>query len=269
MFKTLDSQQRAHDLRLFQDDILAIENWCLQNELTINIKKTKTQFFPANSNFNYVAFENHNICRIYDQDLSFVNTFKYLGVDIDRHLNFKSFYDSMYRLVNHKLYLLKLIRPALTVQAALSVGKSMILSLIDYGNIFLTILTQEDKSDLQKVQNKVLRCCLDIVDLLDMNIIEMHSMVNVDLVDERRTYNLLTMTHRRVKAGKFKMLDHQANTRYNDGYKIELVRPRNEQVRKSSYYIGSSLWNTLNQETRQLETSKFKTKIKNIVKAGI
>ena len=190
-------------------------------------------------------------------------------IDIDRHFNLKSFYDSMYKLVNHKLYLMKLIRLALTVQAALSVGKSMILSLIDYGNIFLTILTQEDKSDLQKVQNKVLRCCLDIIDPLDMNIIEMHNMVNVDLVDERRTYNLLTMTHRRVKADKFKMLDHQANTRYNDGNKIELIRPRNEQVRKSSYYIGTSLWNTLNQETRQLETSKFKTKIKNIVKTGI
>ena len=136
---------------LYADDIvytldkLAIENWCLQNDLTINIKKTKTQFFAANSNFNCIAFENHNICRIYDQDLCFVNTFKYLGVDIDRHLNFKSCYDSMYKLVNHKLYLLKLIRPALTVQAALSVGKSMILSLIDYGNIFLTTLTQDTR----------------------------------------------------------------------------------------------------------------------------
>ena len=145
----------------------------------------------------------------------------------------------------------------------------MILSLTDYGNIFLTILTQEDKSDLQKLQNKVLRCCLDIVDPLDMNIIAMHNLVNVDLVQERRTYNLLTMIHKRVKADKFKMLDHQANTRYNDGYKIELIRPRNEQVRRSSYYIGSSLWNTLNQETRQLEATKFKTKIRNIVKNRI
>ena len=145
----------------------------------------------------------------------------------------------------------------------------MILSLTDYGNILLTILTQDDKSDLQKLQNKVLRCCLDIVDPLDMNIIAMHNLVNVDLVQERRTYNLLTMIHRRVKADKFKMLDHQANTRYNDGYKIELIRLRNEQVRRSSYYIGSSLWNTLNQETRQLEATKFKTKIRNIVKNRI
>ena len=70
----------------------------------------------------------------------------------------KSVYDSMYKLVNHKLYLLKLIslRPSLTVNAALAVGKSMIISMIDYGNIFLTSLTQEDKSDLQTLQDKIL-----------------------------------------------------------------------------------------------------------------
>ena len=36
----------------------------------------------------------------------------------------------MYKLVNHKLYLFKLIRPSLTVEAAIAVRKSMILSLI-------------------------------------------------------------------------------------------------------------------------------------------
>ena len=66
----------------------------------------------------------------------------------------KTFYDYMFKLVSHKLYLLELIRPSLTVQAALSVGKSMIISLIDYGNIFLTTLTQEDRSDLQSCKIK-------------------------------------------------------------------------------------------------------------------
>ena len=78
--------------------------------------------------------------------------------------------------MNHKLYLLKLIRPSLTINASLAVGKSMIISLIDYGNIFLTSLTQEDQSDLQKLQNKILRCCLDIVDPLDINVEEMHNL---------------------------------------------------------------------------------------------
>ena len=155
-------------------------------------------------------------------------------------------YDSMYNLVNHKLYLLKLIRPSLTVKAALIVGKSMIISLIDYWYIFLTTLTQEDKSDSQRLQNKILRCCLDIVDSMDINIAEMHNLVNIDFVDVQRTYSLLTVVHNRVKSNKFKMLNHDVKTRYNYGYKIDLIRPRNDKVRKSSLNVGTSLWNNLN-----------------------
>ena len=67
----------------------------------------------------------------------------------------------------------------------------------------------------------------------------MHEMVKVDTVDSRRTYNLLTMIHNGVKGNKFQMLNHNVNTRYNDGCKIDLIKPRNEHVRKASFYLGS------------------------------
>ena len=98
----------------------------------------------------------------------------------------KNYYDTAYNLVNPKPYLLKLTRPSLNIDAALSVGKSMILSLIDYENI---VLTQDDKIDLQKLQNKILRCCLNIVDPMDINTVEMHDMVNVEMIDKRGTSN--------------------------------------------------------------------------------
>ena len=268
MFKKLDKGNVLLDIDLFKQDIKAIETWCLQNELTINIKKTKLQYFPQNRNIDCKTFKNDVTCRIYDQELTYVSTFKYLGIDIDRNLNMKSFFDSMYKLVNHKLYLLKLIRPSLTIDAALAVGKSMLLSLIDYGNIFLTCLTQEDRSDLQKLQNKILRCCLSITDPLDINVTEMHNMVNVVSVDKRRAYNLLIMIHNGVKGNKFEMLDHNINTRYNDGYKIDLIRPRNEHVRKSSFYVGTSFWNDLNLDLRELDIISFKNEIKNKIRIG-
>ena len=203
MYKKIGNPLPLHDIGLFKQDLKSIETWCLQNELTINIKKTKMQYFPHNRNIDCLAFEHDVNCQIYDQTLSYVNTFKYLGIDIDRNLNMKSFNDSMFKIVNHKLYLLKLIRPSLTIDAALAVGKSMILSLIDYGNIFLPCITQEDKSDLQKLQNKILRCCLNIVDPLDINVMEMHDLVKVNTVDCRRSYNLLTIIHNGVKGNKF------------------------------------------------------------------
>ena len=106
MFHTLGKPTFPHDIACFNQDICTIENWCLKNELTINIKKTKLQYFPYNRNTDCSKFENDVTCQIYGQELSYVATFKYLGIDIDRNLNMKSFYDSMYKLVNHKLYLL-------------------------------------------------------------------------------------------------------------------------------------------------------------------
>ena len=268
MFKRLDKENVIQDMDLFNQDLKSIEKWCLRNELTINIKKTKLQYFPHNRNTNCSAFEENNICLMYNQKLSYVNSFKYLGIDIDRNLNMKNYFDTVFKLINHKLYLLKLIRPSMTIDASLAVGKSMILSLIDYGNIFLTTLTQDDKSDLQKLQNKILRCCLNIVDPLDINTLEMHNMVNVEMVDKRRTTSLLTIIHNGVNNNKFEMLNHEVQTRYNDGKKIDLIRPRNEQVRKSSLYVGTASWNRLSLDMRNLDGSTFKLKVKEKVKLG-
>ena len=175
----------------------------------------------------------------------------------------KSFFDSMYKLVNHKLYLLKLIRSSLTVEAALAVGKSMILSLIDYGNIFLTSLTQKDQDDLQKLQNKILRCCLNIVDPLDMNVAEMHRLVGVNMVDQRRKKCLITTVHNGVLEKKHVMLEHGVNTRFNDGNKINIIKPRNDTVRKSCMYVGTSMWNALPLEVRNSSIKDFKKNLPN------
>ena len=76
------------------------------------------------------------------------------------------------------------------------------------------------------------------------------------------------MIHNGVKGNKFKMLDHNINTRYNDGYNIDLIRPRNEHVRKSSFYVGTSFWNDLNLDLRELDIIPFRNEIKNKIRTG-
>ena len=268
MYKNFENENSKRDIDLFRKDIKSVEKWCVINELTVNIKKTKLQYFPHNRTSDCDKFENETVLTMYNQQLSYVNSFKYLGIEIDRNLNMKGFYEALYKLVNHKLYLLKLIRPSLTIDAAVSVSKSMILSLIDYGNIFLTGLTQEDKSDLQKLQNRILRCSLNIVDPLDMNVTAMHELINVDLIGKRRTSRLLTTIHNGVNKNKFTMLNHDIRTRHNDGLKIELLRPRNELVRKSGLYLGTLHWNNLPLDIREMDTISFKKEIKIRINRG-
>ena len=50
---------------------------------------------------------------------------------------------------------------------------------------------------------------------------------------------------------QFDTLNHDIRTRHNDGLKIELIR--NEHVRKPWFYLGTSRWNNLTIELRELE----------------
>ena len=69
-----------------------------------------------------------------DCDVAFVSSFKYLGIEIDENLSMEGQFEYLYKIVNHELFLLKLIRPCLTIKTVVSVARSM--SLIDYGNRF-------------------------------------------------------------------------------------------------------------------------------------
>ena len=133
----------------------------------------------------------------------------------------KGQFEYLFKIVNPKLFLLRIIRPCLTIYAAVNIARSMILSLIDYGNIFLTCCTQGGKSDLQVLQNKILRCCLRIDDPLDQNIVEMHSMLKIMMVDQRRILQLLILIKKNSLINKFEYVNHGRETRHNDGLKIK------------------------------------------------
>ena len=171
--------------------------------------------------------------------------------------------------INHKPFILRIIRPCLTIHAAVNIARSMILSLIDYGNIFLTCCTQGDKSDLQVLQNKILRCCLRIEDPLDQNIVEMHNMLKIMMVDQRRILQLLILIKKNSLINKFEYVNHGRETRHNDGLKIKLPIPRNEHVRLSPFYVGCTYWNNLPLQVRNLNILQFKEEIKNMLNNGI
>ena len=46
--------------------------------------------------------------------------------------------------------------------AAIHILKTMFISVLDYGNVFLTGINKEKLSDLQKLQNDAVRCCSGI-----------------------------------------------------------------------------------------------------------
>ena len=82
-------------------------------------------------------------------DVSYVPSFKYLRVEIDRNICMKGQFEYFFKLVNHKVFLLRTIRSCLTIKASGDTARSMILSSIDYGIVFLTCCTQANRHELQ------------------------------------------------------------------------------------------------------------------------
>ena len=75
------------------------------------MKKTNVVFYPySNTVVNYI---NHEIT-INRQPVQYVNSYLYLGIDIDEHLTFYEYFSTLLQIVSHKLYIiLRKVRPCI------------------------------------------------------------------------------------------------------------------------------------------------------------
>ena len=150
--------------------------------------------------------------------LIYEKQYKYLGIVLDTNLNFEMHYKEILKTFSFKLYLYRRIQNNLTDLAAKSILKTMVLSYLDYGSLFLTVRTLDDISSIQILQNKSLRTCLRIKNYVDISVYELHLRLNVQPFDKRMQYFLLCSIYRNIKSGsnvpvvpriKFECIEHQ------------------------------------------------------------
>ena len=70
---------------MLQEDLDMLKCWSDANKLCLNIRKTKSMLFISHRS------ENHDTkCNLItnDQPVESVDYFKYLGIEVERHLNF-------------------------------------------------------------------------------------------------------------------------------------------------------------------------------------
>ena len=123
--------------------------------------------------------------------LSYKKQYKYLGVILDPKLNVEAHFKEIIKTFSFKLYLYRRVRNCLNDLAAKLVLKTMVLSYLDYGSMFLSVRTIEDISTIQVLQNKALRSCLRVKNYVDVPSHELHLQLNVQPFDKRMQYFLL------------------------------------------------------------------------------
>ena len=259
LYKIISDSHRFLDMHDFQQDVNRLITWCQQNRLSINVKKTKLVFHPHSQT---IVNDIHSDIKILDTPVNYVTSYLYLGVDIDNLLTFKKFYSNCFRKISYKLLLLRRIRHMLTVKAALDVTKTMLCSIIDYGNIFLSSCIGNDLSDIQTLQNHALRCCHNVYDYRAEHIDYLHDISNVKTVNIRRKRQILTCIWRNIQNNVLEIAVPIRHTRAAGGPTIYLPIPSIELFKKSVYYYGATMWNQLPINIRlQDNISDFKTEL--------
>ena len=177
--------------------------------------------------------------------------YKYLGVYIDAHLNFNSHVDKCCKIVSHKLYLLSKIRQFITTDACTKIFKSMIIPLFDYGDVIYTGTSDKNLSNLQKLQNRGLRICLN--NQIYVSRIQLHQSCKVSPLKLRRICNLRKYMFRQKKNQEI-VIQREIRTRRHDAVIFETNRPNIELFKKSTIYRGIIDWNNLPVYIRNIET---------------
>ena len=137
--------------RKLQKDVDRLMNWCQTNQLTININKTKCMLFGSRK---YLKKCRPPEIMMGYKPVHFTDNYKYLGVTLDKGLNFQLHVKNVYNLAAHKIYLLGIIRPYLTIESALFVYKTKVLPYIDYGDILYHKTHKQAINKIQRLQNR-------------------------------------------------------------------------------------------------------------------
>ena len=213
--------------------------------LTMNMDKTKYQIFPRNTHIDMKELSENCIIKVGQACLIEVKLCKYLGVEIDNFLTMKQHANNLIKLGSLKLFMLRHVRKMIMMQAALMIFKSVFLGVLDYGSIFVSSLPEQIKEDIQILQNHALRSGLNIMDPRNVNILEMHANTNGQLFRHRMIRSLLLCIRNAVEEGTLCLTNTEVRTRQNDGHTIKLPIPKTKHIRKTPFYWGSKIWNSL------------------------
>ena len=244
--------------QLLQKDLDSLNVWCKKNKLTINCKKNKYCVFGMKSTIK----KSNNIDTVISLNniiLDRVCSYKYLGFILDDRLNFNKHISELCNLVSHKLYLLSKIRKYLTKTACINVFKTMILSLIEYGDIIYKGTTAKNLDNISTLFFRGLRICCMTQEKTSKS--DLCQECNISPLETRRDVHLLLFMHKQLY-NKDLLSISKYSTRLHQAPVFKIYKPNNEKAKQNIIYRGAVLWNALLAEHRNKELLTFTSWLK-------
>ena len=148
----LPFEQITDQLQKKLQDFEFVENWRESIGLIMNTKKGKTEvmlFETSRKVKNQIIEIQHRLSTIF-QSLSY----KYLGVKLDQTLQLGDQIDPIYKKASGRLSLMKSLRPNLTVSAALSIYKAILLSIFIYCSVVTAVYSKSFEMKISRFEER-------------------------------------------------------------------------------------------------------------------
>ena len=242
------------------NDLTNFKKWCIENKITINVKKTKYVIFGLKSQLKRIV--NHRLC-IDTNSIDRVNSYKYLGITLDATLNYNCHLSNCLKLASHKIYLLSKIRKFITFEDANRIYKTMILPIVEYGDILYDGSNQNLLQKLQTTQNRALR--LVYYKQYHVSVIFLHEVCEIARLDLRGKMYLLLFMYKQ-KSNVNIVNSRVINTRLHDVLIFISNRPNSEKYKNNVLYKGPTLWNSRPVLERNIQSEDY---LKNHLKKEI
>jgi len=109
---------------------------------------------------------------------------KFLGIKLDPKMSFKKHTEELEKNVEFRLFILRALNKKLKkTKLSLSIYKTLIRSLIEYGHLPLLSSSAKAKDSIQKIQNKAIRICLKLPKSTCIS--TLHKLSNIEPIEER------------------------------------------------------------------------------------
>lgn len=264
LYKTVDlSGKIKEQLEEVNTDLNSLGKWCESNKLTVNVDKSQVMFFVAPRS-KYRNYDASDLPGLYlnGSQLSYVNSYKYLGIELDRHLKMELHLKNVLQKLCPIVYKFSKTRYLVDQNTALTIYKSHILPVLEFGLFIMNNYYSGQVEKLQKVQNKCLRVCFRKDNRFPSS--RLHLKANLLPLHYRRECCLLSLINKKlIKDDGTFAIDACKSNRARGGSKAVIQFPKVEYFRKSIAYIMPSLWNSLPQNYKENPLPWiFKKKIK-------
>ena len=181
---------------------------------------------------------------------------------VDNKLSFKYHSSKCSRGANSKIYQLRKIRGSITTKCALSIYKTMILPLLEYGGVFLGSCTERERTKLQRLQNQALRTIYKKDN--HTNLYSLHDKAKLLPLNLRREIALIKIIYNKVH-NSHETQTKKMTTRAHDGPVIDVTKPNSTKYLKSIAYSGPVTWNQLKPDIRCIgDKNNFTRTIKSL-----